>query len=63
MDHYDRYLLKDVSSETLVSAILAATRGESFLQGTSPTSSPSSTSAIAPGPLSPPVNSASCRTR
>ena len=28
------YLLKDVSSETLVSAILAATRGESFLQST-----------------------------
>ncbi|MCA1561255.1 MAG: response regulator transcription factor, partial [Acidobacteria bacterium] len=26
------YLLKDVSSETLVSAILAATRGETFLQ-------------------------------
>jgi DNA-binding NarL/FixJ family response regulator len=28
------YLLKDVSSETLVSAIHAATRGESFLQST-----------------------------
>jgi DNA-binding NarL/FixJ family response regulator len=28
------YLLKDVSSETLVSAIQAATRGESFLQST-----------------------------
>jgi DNA-binding NarL/FixJ family response regulator len=28
------YLLKDVSSETLVSAINAATRGESFLQST-----------------------------
>ena len=28
------YLLKDVSSETIVSAILAATRGESFLQST-----------------------------
>jgi CheY-like chemotaxis protein len=28
------YLLKDVSSETLISAIQAATRGESFLQST-----------------------------
>jgi DNA-binding NarL/FixJ family response regulator len=28
------YPLKDVSSETLVSAIQAATRGESFLQST-----------------------------
>jgi DNA-binding NarL/FixJ family response regulator len=30
----DGYLLKDVSSETLVAAIVAASRGESFLQST-----------------------------
>src|SRR5438093_2666179 len=33
------YLLKDVSSETLISAIQAATRGESFLGAPSPAAS------------------------